>query len=63
MNVKKSKVNRISRQPFLLLIVTDQKQPENVKCGMWNVFSCLCSMITGDARCTRECHGKSSVQQ
>ena len=32
MNVEKSKVIRIARQPSLLLIMTNQKQPENVEC-------------------------------
>jgi len=47
MNVEKTKVMRISRQPFPLKIVIDQKQLENVKC-----FKYLCSMLTDDGRCT-----------
>jgi hypothetical protein len=45
----KSKVMRISRQPAPMKIMIDQKQLENVE-----YFSYLGSMITNDARCTRE---------
>jgi hypothetical protein len=48
MNVEKSKVMRISRQPSPVNIMIDQKQLENVE-----YFSYLGSMITNDARCTR----------
>jgi hypothetical protein len=44
-----SKIIRISREPSSLQIMTDQKQAENVE-----YFNCLGSMITNDARCTRE---------
>jgi hypothetical protein len=49
MNVEKTKVMRISRQPQPIKIMTDPKQLENVEC-----FSYLGSMITNDARRTRE---------
>jgi hypothetical protein len=48
MNVEKTKVMRISRQPYQIKIMIDQKQLENVE-----YFNYLCSMITNDARCTR----------
>jgi hypothetical protein len=41
----KTVVMRISRQPSIIRIMTDQKQSENVKC-----FKYLGSMITNDAR-------------
>jgi hypothetical protein len=46
---KKTKVMRISRQPYLIKIMIDQKQLENVE-----YFNYLGSMITNDAMCTRE---------
>jgi hypothetical protein len=49
MNVGKTKVMKISRQPSPMKITIDQKQLENVE-----YFNYLCSMITSDARCTRE---------
>jgi hypothetical protein len=49
MNVEKTKVMRISRQPSSMQIMIDQKQPENVEC-----FNNFGSMITNDARSTRE---------
>jgi hypothetical protein len=49
MNVEKTKVMRISRQPAPMKIMIDQKQLENVEC-----FNFLGSMITSDARCTHE---------
>jgi len=36
MNVEKTKVMRISRQPSPVTIMIDQKQLENVECGMIN---------------------------
>jgi hypothetical protein len=48
MNVDKTKVIRISRQPYPIKIMIDQKQLENVE-----YFNDLGSMITNDARCTR----------
>ena len=49
MNVEKTKVMRISRQPSPVTIMIDQKQLENVEC-----YKCLGSMLTNDGRCTRE---------
>jgi hypothetical protein len=49
MNMKKTKVMRISRQAAAMKIMIDQKQLENVE-----YFNYLGSMITSDARCTRE---------
>jgi hypothetical protein len=49
MNVEKTKVMRISRQPYPIKIMIDQKHLENVE-----YFNYLGSMITNDARCTRE---------
>jgi len=49
MNVGKTKVMRISRQPSPVTIMINQKQLENVEC-----FKYLGSMLTNDARCTRE---------
>jgi hypothetical protein len=46
---KKTKVMRISRQPSPIQTMIDQNQPENME-----YFKCLVSMITNDARCTRE---------
>jgi hypothetical protein len=43
MNVEKTKVMRISRQPFAVKIMIDQKQLENVKS-----FKYLGSMLTND---------------
>ena len=40
---------RISRQPSPVQIMIDQKQLENVE-----YFNCVSSVITNDARCTRE---------
>ena len=49
MNVEKTKVMRISRQPFPVKIMIDQKQLENVES-----FKCLGSILTNDGRCTCE---------
>jgi hypothetical protein len=50
MNVREdTKVMRISRQPFPVLFMIDQKQRENVE-----YFSYMGSSVTNDARCTRE---------
>ena len=54
MNVEKTKVMRISRQPSPVTITIDQKQLENVKC-----FKYLGSMLTDDGRCT--CEIKSRI--
>ena len=48
-NVEKTKVMRISRQPSTVTITIDQKQLENVKC-----FKYLGSTLTEDGRCTCE---------
>jgi hypothetical protein len=48
-NVGKTKVMKISRQPSTIKIMIDQKQLENVE-----YFNYLGSMITNDASCTRE---------
>ncbi|PNF41645.1 hypothetical protein B7P43_G07643 [Cryptotermes secundus] len=69
MNVEKTKVMKISRQPTPVTIKIDQKQLENVKC-----FKYLGSLLTDDGRCTSEIecttrrtrqtyHGRKSVQQ
>ena len=54
MNVEKTKVMRISRQPFLVTIMVDQKQLVNVEC-----FKYLGTMLTNDGRCT--CEIKSRI--
>ena len=55
MNVKKkTKVKRISRQPFPVKIMIDQKQLQNVEC-----FKYLGIILTNDGRCT--CEIKSRV--
>ena len=56
MNVEKTKVMRISRQPYLVEIMTDQKQLENVE-----YFNYLGSIITNDARCTGEIKSRISM--
>jgi hypothetical protein len=48
-NVEKTKVMRISRQPSPMKIMIEQKQLENME-----YFNYLGSWITNDARCTRE---------
>jgi len=47
---------RISRQPFQIQIVVEQKQPENVE-----YFNCLGSMITSDAGHTWEIHSRIAM--
>jgi len=54
MNVEKTKIMRISRQPSPVTIMLDQKQLENVEC-----FKHLGSMLTNDGRCT--CEIKSRI--
>ena len=54
MNVEKTKVMRISRQPSPVTITIDQKQLENVK-----YFIYLGSILTDDGRCT--CEIKSRI--
>jgi hypothetical protein len=53
-NVKKTKVMRISRQPTPVTIKIDQRQLENVK-----YFKYLGSLLTDDGRCT--CEIKSRI--
>jgi hypothetical protein len=48
-NVEKTKVMRISRQPFPVKIMIDQKQVENVES-----FKYSGSILTNDGRCTCE---------
>ena len=47
--MEKTKVMRISRQPFPVKIMLDQKQLENVE-----TFKYLCSILTNGGRCTCE---------
>jgi hypothetical protein len=54
MNVEKTKVIRMSRQPSPVEIMMDQKQLENVE-----YFNYLGSLITKYARCT--CEMKSRI--
>ena len=49
MNVEKTKVMRISRQPFPVKIILDQKQLEDVES-----FKYLGSILTSYGRCTCE---------
>jgi hypothetical protein len=53
-NVEKTKVMRISRQPFPVKLMIDQKELENVES-----FKYLCSMLTSDGRST--CEIKSRI--
>ena len=54
MNVEKTKVMRISRQPSPITIMIDQQQLGNVEC-----FKYLGSMLTNDGRCA--CEIKSTI--
>jgi hypothetical protein len=56
MNVEKTKVMRISRQPYPTKIMIDQKQLKNVE-----YFNYLGSMITNDARCIREIKSRNAM--
>ena len=47
MNVEKTKVMRISRHPFPVKVMIDQKQLENVES-----FKYLGSILTNNGRCT-----------
>jgi hypothetical protein len=58
MNVEKTKVMRISRQPSPIKIMIHQKQLENVE-----YFNYLGSMITNDARCTREIKSRIAMAE
>jgi hypothetical protein len=53
-NVEKTEVMRLSRQPSPIKMMVDQKQLENVE-----YFNYLGSMITKDAKCT--CEIKSRI--
>ena len=53
-NVEKTRVMRISRQPSPVTIMIDQKQLENVEC-----FKYLGSILKNDGRCT--CEIKSRI--
>jgi hypothetical protein len=55
-NVEKTIVMRISRQPFPVQFMVDQKQLENME-----YFNYLGSMITNYARCTREIKSRISM--
>jgi hypothetical protein len=54
LNVEKTKVMRISGQPFPVRLMIDQKQLENVES-----FKSLSGMLTNDGRCT--CDIKSRI--
>ena len=54
-NVEKTRVERISRQPSAVQIMTDQKQLVNVE-----YLNCLDSVIS-DTRRTRETKSKTAV--
>ena len=54
LNVEKTKLMRISRQPLPVKIIVDQKQLENVEC-----YKYLGSILTNDGRCT--CEIKCSI--
>jgi hypothetical protein len=56
MNVEKTKVIRISRQSYPKKIMIDQTQLENVE-----YFKYLGSMMTNDARCTRETKSRMAM--
>ena len=56
MNVEKTKVMRISRQPSPVTTTIDQKQLENVKC-----FKYLGSILTDDGRCTCEIKSRTAM--
>jgi len=49
MNVEKTKLMRISRQPFTVKIMINQKQPENVE-----YFKYFGSILTNDGKCVYE---------
>jgi hypothetical protein len=54
--LEKTKVMRISRQPFLVKIMTDQKQLKNVES-----FKYLGSLLTNDGRCTCEIKSRNAM--
>ena len=55
-NVGNTRLVRISWEAFPLGIMIDKKQLKNVEC-----FNCLGSMITNDARCTREIESRIAM--
>jgi len=57
-SVEKTKIIRISKPPFPVLIMVDQKQLENV-----DYFIYLSSMITKDARCICEIKSRTAKAQ
>jgi len=58
MNVEKTKVMRISRQPSPVTIMIDQKQLENVE---YFKYTYLGSMLTNDGSCTREIKSRTAM--
>ena len=56
MNVEKTNVMRISRQPYPVTIMMDQKQLKNVEC-----FKYSGSMLTNDGRCTCEIRSRIAM--
>jgi hypothetical protein len=58
MSVEKTKVMRISRQPAPMKLMIDQKQLENVE-----YFNYLGSMITNDAKRTREIKSRIAMSK
>jgi hypothetical protein len=55
-NVEKTKVMRISRKPFPVKLMIDQRQLEHVEC-----FKYLGSMLTNDGRCTCEIKSRIAI--
>jgi len=56
MNVENTKIMRTSWQPSPVQIMIDQKQLDNME-----YFNYLGSMITNDARCTREIKSSNAM--
>jgi hypothetical protein len=56
MNMEKTKLNKISRQPSPVKLIIDQKQQDNVESFK---YTYLCSMLASDGRCT--CGIKSRI--
>jgi hypothetical protein len=56
MNAEKTKVMRISRQPFPVKLRIDHKQQENVESLKY-----LGSMLTNDGRCTCETNSRIAM--
>ena len=53
-----TKILRMSRQPFPLQIMTDQKKKKH---GRMEDLNCLDSVITSGARCTREITSRTDM--